>query len=65
MVIPGCRQTLHLPVAKLEEALMDMAVVFQAEPGRMAVLFFAKNADGDMLKAGMPLGEPVAPAMFA
>ena len=54
----------------MEEALMDMAVVFQAEPGRMAVLFFAKNADGDMLKAGMPLGEPrggepVAPAMFA
>ena len=49
----------------MEEALMDMAVVFQAEPGRMAVLFFAKNVDGDMLKAGMPLGEPVAPAMFA
>ena len=64
-MIPDCEQILHLPVAKIEEQVLDTAVVFQAQPGRTAVLFFSKNADAGSLVAGMPLGEPVAPAMFA
>ena len=65
LVIPECEQILHLPVAKIEEQVLDTAVVFQAQPGKTAVLFFAKNADAGSLVAGMPLGEPVAPTMFA
>ena len=43
-MIPDCEQILHLPVAKIEEQVLDTAVVFQAQPGRTAVLFFSKNA---------------------
>ena len=65
LVIPECEQILHIPVAKIEEQCLDTAIVFQAQPGKTAVLFFAKNADSGSLVAGMPLGQPVSPTMFA
>lgn len=65
LIIPDCEQTLHLPYVKVEEAIIDMAVVFKARPGKIAVMYFLQNGTVEDLRRELPIGESVNPNMFA
>ena len=64
LVIPDCEQTLHIPYVKVEEAIIDTAVVFKARPGKIAMMFFLQNGTVDDLKRELPIGESVNLDMF-
>ena len=62
--VPNCAQTMHLPVVNPAEAIMDMAVVFKARPGKVGMLLFLKRTGKADIAKHLPVGEELAPAMF-
>ena len=65
MIIPGCTQTLHVPVVDtLIGSVMNTAVVFAPRPGQTAMLLMLKGVDEKRLLAEMPLGEALNHQMF-
>lgn len=60
--IDGCDVLLHLPY--MDDVGCDIAIPFKAQPGKLAVLYFAKYAKGDVLKSKCALSAPVSMEMF-
>jgi hypothetical protein len=58
-----CEQVLHLPCMAMPD-MMDVAVVFKPQPGKLAVLYMAKRCKGKLLGNDSVLGRPVAPSIF-
>merc|ERR1712217_278634 len=60
--IDGCEVLLHVPY--MQDVGCDIAIPFKAQPGKLAVMYFAKYAKGDVLKSRCGLEAPVCMEMF-
>jgi len=60
--VDECEVLLHVPF--MEDVGCDIAIPFKAQPGKLAVLYFAKYATKDILKSKCGLTAPVCMEMF-
>ena len=57
LIIPNANQTLHVPFIDAMTMSTDCCVVFNAKPGRVAVMVALQNGDIAKLKREIPLSE--------
>lgn len=63
--LPKCEQTLSIPYVNVNEAIVDMCVVFNAKPGQVAIMVFLHNHSLEDLRRELPVGGCVSKEMFA
>jgi len=62
--ISGLKQILHIPLFNPKKAFMDFGVVYKANNGRRAILFFGKKTSLKDYIAEAELGESVCSSLF-
>jgi hypothetical protein len=63
--LEGCEQVLHLPLYDAKTAFpLDTAVVFKAQPEKVAVMYFTKSVERDKFLSHCEVGDPVSLKTF-
>ena len=61
--LPGVEQVLHLPCMDMPD-VMDVAIVFNPQPGRLGMIYMAKRCKGKLTGPDTVLGDPVSAELF-
>ena len=65
LFIQDCEQQLHLPLHATNLMPFDCAIIFEAKPGQLAMLVFAKRIGNDTLKSSCEVGQSVSTKIFS